>query len=399
MEVARDLDELKERTAGTRRPGRPVGGSIHAELTPNQRRDLQRKGQDCMQVLAYLDAGNIIPREFPDFRLASIPQYRAKAKQIVAAMGPTGASLVSNALRAELMRAGAPGLPHHPDYCDDLFEIFAKNLMSGEVSAADRQQLREAMAGALGPEKEALAAKLDEAISSDLIPLDVLADLASSAELKDFRTRCRDEFRDRIPQATITELLQSQSATTDRNFRRRIRRELEQRGHQYSEIKQELLSLWELTQADDPDLAAAARSRVVNAFQRAPMSHCLLWIGEGNPGLTSLIWEQIDRRTARADADRRAAYRDSAVKVLGYDKAATASRSAAIELLERLDDRRAAGGVIDCLLDLPRELWPAAGGLLQQLTGQDFGPRAGDSAADALEAQKAWEAWWNENGG
>jgi hypothetical protein len=132
---------------------------------------------------------------------------------------------------------------------------------------------------------------------------------------------------------------------------------------------------------------------VENAFQRAPISQCLLWLGRGDEQLNNLIWEQIDGRIKRADAARRAGYRDVALAVLRADVNSD-SRLAALDLLDRLKDPQAIGSLIESLTKLPREVCPRAGELLRKMTGQDFGPRPGDSIVDIHVAASKWEKWW-----
>jgi hypothetical protein len=78
--------------------------------------------------------------------------------------------------------------------------------------------------------------------------------------------------------------------------------------------------------------------------------------------------------------------------------AAMGARQAALELLARLKHLPAAGALIDLLPRLPRELWPAAGRTLEQITGQRFGPQAGDGAAEVSVAAKKWRAWLQQSG-
>lgn len=193
-------------------------------------------------------------------------------------------------------------------------------------------------------------------------------------------------------------LLEALENTEDTGLRRKIAAELARTSPKYAEVKDQLAQIQQFVGSDDAKTSAAARSQLANAFQRAPISHCLYWIGQGDDDLDGLVWKQLDGRIARADAKRRRGYAQTAVAVLGHQEFGTAARSAAIDLLARLDDREAAGSVIEGMLELPRDLWPKAGTLLRDLTGQDFGPREGDGIGEVLEAKKQWEAWWREQG-
>jgi len=193
--------------------------------------------------------------------------------------------------------------------------------------------------------------------------------------------------------ASVTELLEALGAASDEEQRRELREELAARRPTYSAVKDDLGEICRLASSGDADVAAAARMQVINAFQRAPMSHCLYWLGQLDRDLGKLIWQQVDARIARADAARRREYFETGITVLGHESFNTASRLAAIELLRRLKDPQTAEKVIEGLIELPRELWPRAGSLLGELTGQNFGPREGDGIADVVEATRQWQAW------
>jgi hypothetical protein len=138
---------------------------------------------------------------------------------------------------------------------------------------------------------------------------------------------------------------------------------------------------------------------MVNAFLRAPVTECLDWLAQDDPELQTLIWQQLDDRISRADAQRKSGYREVALAALGDNGAAQAKRIAAIDLLTRLKVPSAAGEVIELLPLLPLELRPRAGKLLRDLTGQNFGPFAGDGTVEVGIAVKKWREWWKANGG
>jgi hypothetical protein len=85
--------------------------------------------------------------------------------------------------------------------------------------------------------------------------------------------------------------------------------------------------------------------------------------------------------------------------VLKDEKTADASRVAALELLGQLKSHDGVGVVIDMLSKMPRGLWPAAGQMLRDVTGQDFGPREGDGFAQVGVAVKQWREWREKNEG
>jgi hypothetical protein len=200
-----------------------------------------------------------------------------------------------------------------------------------------------------------------------------------------------------VDKQTIVELLASLE-TSQGAERKAPLAELGRRSPKYAEIKAELAEIRAKLSSDDQEVAAAARAQLANAFVRAPVSECLQWLGKEDGELSPLIWEQLDDRIARADDERKAGYRDTALAKVTDRAALLAERRAAIELLSKLKDRSAAGAVIDVLVELPRDLRPRAGLLLKELTGENFGPSAADGAAEVIVAAKKWKAWWKDNG-
>lgn len=191
----------------------------------------------------------------------------------------------------------------------------------------------------------------------------------------------------------IAQLLET-SSTDDKATRRAAAiRQLAQRRPAYADVKDEIEAICTYINSDNHAVSQAAREQLALAFQQAPIPHCLYWIAQEKPGLAELIWAQVDRRIARADSARRQSYHDLALKVTRSNQFETPSRLAAIQLLARLKNRASLKPLIDSLVELPRELWPAAGSILKELSGQDFGPRAGDQLADVVVIAKKWAAW------
>ncbi|HET6883409.1 MAG TPA: hypothetical protein VFI31_24880 [Pirellulales bacterium] len=161
----------------------------------------------------------------------------------------------------------------------------------------------------------------------------------------------------------------------------------------YREVQEQLADIWRLASSKKPEVAEAARRQVVNAFLRAPISECMRWLADDDTKLQALIWEQLDDRIARADDERKAAYGEAALAVIAQSDARLASRRAAAQLLGRLKNRAAAERLIELLPTLPRSLWGPIGRALEEITGQDFGPRDGAGVAELNGALKKWRAW------
>jgi hypothetical protein len=201
----------------------------------------------------------------------------------------------------------------------------------------------------------------------------------------------------RLDEAGIAQLL-SAAEHGPTEVQRAALAHLAQRSPTYAEVKDELPAIWAYANSQNQAVSDAANQQSANAFQRAPMSHCLYWLPRADAGQKDLIWQQVDGRIARSDASRRAEYRQTGIQVAGTKEAEVGARVAAVELLGRLKDPEAVGPLVDILSLLPRECWPAAGKSLQALTGQDYGPRAGAGVADVSAAVKKWRAWLAENG-
>ncbi|HET6883408.1 MAG TPA: hypothetical protein VFI31_24875 [Pirellulales bacterium] len=192
---------------------------------------------------------------------------------------------------------------------------------------------------------------------------------------------------------TLAAMLAAVEAGDDNEGDRTALAKLDKKPPKYREVQEQLADIWRFASSKKPEVAEAARRQMVNAFQRAPISECLRWLADDDAKLQALIWEQLDDRIARADAERKAAYGEAALAVVGQNDARLASRRAAAQLLGRLKNRAAAERLIELLPTLPRGLWEPVGRALKETTGQDFGPREGAGVADLNVAVKKWREW------
>jgi hypothetical protein len=227
--------------------------------------------------------------------------------------------------------------------------------------------------------------------------------LLRALEVKDldasFKKQITAALQQRIAEAREVELLRLLEQPLDAQTHAAVANELGKRSPKYAEVKDDLREIWSFASSSNPEVASAARHQTANAFQRAPMTVCLDWLASNDKPLRSLIWEQVDGRIARATDDIKAGYRTAAVAVLGDRAAGVAKRQAALELVARINDRQAVGDIVPLISQMPRELWPTAGATLEKLTGQNFGPKEGDSVADVATAISKWREWWKSNGG
>jgi len=224
-----------------------------------------------------------------------------------------------------------------------------------------------------------------------------IEDLIRLARVKDQRLRAPafQELPRRFHGLSVIGLMDVMGAFADSPLSRRARAELSDRviKTRYTDVKGELEKLIEYWNSPNAEIGKAAGEHLANAFQRAPMRDCLVWLGRDDEPLRKLIWEQIDGRLARADGPRKTLYDQTALEVLSQRDSSPGSRAAALELLTRVQDAEVVAPLVDLLPKLPRDEWPRAGAALKRITGQDFGPRTGDGDAELVAAQRRWREW------
>lgn len=434
LRASNDIEALKRRVeVGKKRaPGPTAGGKIHAEFTPEQLALLERKAADCMEVLAYMKPENIYPREFPDFQLQKIPEYRKTATALLQMMGLPGGKAVANTLTSAL-RGGLPNggdVTFHPSFIPEILSLFEKQAAAGNLSPEDLQSLGDASAGKKPPPYDQLARRVMEIIdkNSDLPSLlkwaeatddpnrkqkiinsiktrlasangtELSAVLASSAATPDLRKAVVAQLKQRLGETSVLQLLVQLNAKIDNDLVAAVRRELDTRSVKFADVEGDLPQIRKFLDSQDPAVSLAAKAQLENAFQRAPVTQCLEWLGPNDKPMRELIWTQIDGRIARADGARRESYRNAALTVLGDNEFKLPIRLAAVELLRRLNDRQAIVPVVALLPKLPRDLMSPAGALLKDISGQDFGPKPGDGVAQLNTCFKNWQRWCQEEG-
>lgn len=245
------------------------------------------------------------------------------------------------------------------------------------------------------PAKDVQTSRLFYEIFRKRLPKATNDELLSLAKQKDTSVRrlAQSSLAGGIRTQTVAGLLEMQQLFAGDVMARTIAAELAKRNPTYAEVKDQLEKIASFLSSTDAETARAAERQTANAFQRAPIRECLRWLAVDDERLRKLIWKQIDGRIARADEKRKEGYRQVAFEELAEEDSELGSRLAAIELIERLQDPAAIRPLVELLPKLPRELWPRAGEALRKLTKQDFGPRAGDGAAELNVALAKWRAW------
>ncbi|MEO8166319.1 MAG: hypothetical protein ABI619_13075, partial [Betaproteobacteria bacterium] len=190
----------KQADAPNAKRGTPVlGGNLQAKLTDEQQALLARKANDCLQVLAFMKEGNIIPREFPQFQIGKMAEYRQTAKQLLGLMGPSGKQAVLGALKNHLMTgfASASDVEFHPDYVAELMEVLGDVAARGLLTPAELDDLERATLGAKPPEVQRLVNTIEKTLSETLA-IQSLVDWAGTTKDPKRKSQILAQLRKRL---------------------------------------------------------------------------------------------------------------------------------------------------------------------------------------------------------
>jgi sirohydrochlorin ferrochelatase len=228
-------------------------------------------------------------------------------------------------------------------------------------------------------------------------------ELLDAARIRDLaivvRERIGTELGKRLPEAKLSELLGVMTANVPPAVKQAAAQAAAERTFTSDELRDQMPAVAQFVKAADPQVAEFARTRLVQGVQAATIPDYLFWLGQGSHELNEMIAEQIDRRLQSADAQQRTSCVAAGLSVLGDQNASLPCRQYALGLLRRLRPQEAVGPVIDLLPQPPPGLQPMTGELLEELTGQDYGPKPGDGAAEVDAATAKWRAWWaNQRG-
>lgn len=419
-----------KKTSSKQTPPSPAANLL-AKLNPQQKAFLSQKANDALQVLAFMKQGNVIPQEFPRFPIQQMDQFRGAAKQLLHVTGPAGTQAVVGQLRSHLMSGlrSASDVTYHPEYVQDMLDVLATSAAAGWLTSDDLTSLQEAMGGQKAGETQQLADQVRAALPKDLDFL-TLMEWANGLKDNQRKQEVLDILRQRVPYVELTELEQALSipgldrkteaeiashlknalvelgvsgllkllSIGSEDLQVEVEKELRTRKPTYSEIQSEISTLRDIANGEHSRAVAYANWHLANAFQRAPMAHCLYWLGIGDDKLDDLIWKQVDGRLRRADAQRRRDYSNTAMKAVALKDLDHPTKAASLQLLGKLKDRAVVKELNEQLLSMPRELWPEAGKALRAITGADYGPNVGDGVAEVSVAVKQWREWAERNG-
>lgn len=439
IKAGTDPEELQKMLAKAKAQKSKDGGAasgrkIHAQLSAEQQEMLANlAAKDCLEILAYMDPKNIIPEEFPNFPLRRCGEFRATAKKLLRLMGGPGTAAVAQQLRAELLGGGMPNIPGDlattSSYHGDLLDVLREGVENGELSEDDEQDLREAASAARRGPQAKLAEEVKEVLETGAFGKKSLRELvelyneAATGSLK--RRAILGAIHKRLGAATVSELVEILESKADRSVRAEVRKELMRRVKEGSELdlvqmletckndalraeaeavlqgrkptfaqlEPQVPGLVRLLDAKDTKAAEAARKQLERGFLIAPLGRCLAWLGSEGSKLDELIYNQLDIKVDRAQADRRGEYLQKCLAVLQDAKAGEGAHRGALRVLGRLRDPSAVEAVVDLLPQLPRKVWPAAGQALEQITGMSYGPKEGDGVAELTVARKRWKEW------
>ena len=196
----------------------------------------------------------------------------------------------------------------------------------------------------------------------------------------------------------ISEIAKLQLLVEDAELQRSVDGELRSRSPSYKNIRGELLEIWGSANSPNKRVAGYAKYYVSAAFKEAPINHCLFWLGQADEQLVELIWTQVDARIAEGSPPQKMAFSATVFKAWEAKDLTDKNRRDCLTLLGRLKHRPSAKPLVDLLLTMPRPLLPAAGQALKAITGQNYGPNAGDGIAEVTVAAKRWREWIKRNG-
>lgn len=441
LRSGRGIDDLKklaenrrdkQQTNGSNTtPNEPLrGGNLLANLSPEQQSLLARKADECLQVLAFMKEGNIIPREFPQFPINKMSEYRQTAKQLLGLMGNPGKEAVLGRLTGHLMAGfrSASDVAFHPNYVDELLQVLGDSASRGMLTPQELDELERAMQGAKPAEVQRLVNAIDKTLAETLA-IQTLVDWAGTTKDQKRKSQILTRLRSRLSNAGPDELQHAlDSGELDAKTKTAIVRELKRflpdsgiasllnlmlvehvdlqqaveselrsRKPTYEDMKGEILEIWSFADSPNARPGAYARYFVAKAFQEAPIAHCLYWLGQGNDRLGDLIWKQLDARIAGADEAQRAGFATTVFKAWDAKDLTIKNRQDCLELLGRVKHRGSTKRLVELLLTMPRELLPLAGQSLKSITGQDYGPHPGDGVAEVTVAVKQWREWAERN--
>ncbi|MCA9208959.1 MAG: hypothetical protein KDA55_11410, partial [Planctomycetales bacterium] len=330
-------DDAEQPAAG-RGPVR--GGSLQANMTPQEQALMARQVAQCLEILAYMDPKNIFPREFPTFQMQQIPAYRQAAKGVLAATGDVGSQAVVAQIRSHLTGAFQQqqrDVSLSNQYAKDLLELLGNAFDQGNVSVDEVASLREATIGNKPPELAAFAKSVRDLIEEKAGSLPSLLDWYGETRAALEKTKLRnqiekaitespsadlvtalghesvDPFRitilrrlaNDLPKLNEADLLEMLAADLDDRLLALVEQELARRSPTYADVQTMIEDFARHARSPDERVARYARAQLVNAFLRAPITQCLKWLGQGDEQLNAIIWKQVDVRIARADADRK----------------------------------------------------------------------------------------------
>jgi hypothetical protein len=247
LRAGRNIEDLKKlaRNNSTKkqsngnnanRKGPARSGNLQANLTTKQQALLGRKANDCLQVLAFMKQGNIIPREFPKFPINKMAEYRLAAKKLLLLMGSSGKQAVLGALQKHLMNGftSAGDVSFHPDYVADLLKVLGDAASRGLLTPEELDSLSQAMQGSKPPVIQRLVKAIDRTLSETLT-IQTLLDWSAATKDKKRRNLILAQLRKRLSTASPSELQQALSsgkidAKTKAAMAREIRRVLPELG-------------------------------------------------------------------------------------------------------------------------------------------------------------------------
>lgn len=388
--------------------GAPIGGKIEANLTPDQRRKRTQVAAMCAETLQFLDADNVLPREFPDFPINQISRYRSTAKQILRHLGREGNKATLAALSSYLMDHKQE-LPLHAKAGQDLMDLLGPALQSGDVDPGDVATLLMAASGQKkNRQVSALASQVMKVVmaSADRATLQDVAGLIDAPQTKRLienaikakQLKEKEKLLTTLASGKIGEVLQTLESVDDDEVRQRIIDELGKHELSVQQAREFLPNIWKLTQVHPGRSVSIVHLRLKSAVLHASGPDVLNWLAGGDANLNEFIFKHLTSHLQN-DARSRRDFVGAAIKALVSETSTAPMKLASIDMLKQLKDPKAATLLLDAIPEseqikrIPLGQWPQVAAMLRDLTGEKYGPFEGQKGLEAMGQIKLWRQW------
>ncbi len=216
--------------------------------------------------------------------------------------------------------------------------------------------------------------------------------------------RERDVVKRELASTGVADLLKM-LADADEDRKILIVEQIADRKLSAKDASQFLVKIWNLAGTAPAPTSANLRKQVEAALGRGSLADYMAWLADGDAELNKSIMQKLGPRIEKATAAEKKELRDSAVASLADRGASKSEKITAVDVLRRVKDPDTARLVFaaipekDQLKQIPLDLWPQVATMLRELTGQKFGPKAGERTLETVSQLKLWRKWVSSQSG